>query len=620
LEIWNLNTPVGLIPDETIEQVLAATDIVDLVGSYLPLKRAGSNFKANCPFHNEKTPSFMVNPGRQSYHCFGCGEGGSAIGFVMAYENLPFPDAVKKLALRAGILIQETAYDPEADKRRKSRSKLIDIHNQAARFMHKQLMESPDAQHARDYLKSRGYGKEMAERWTVGWMPDKPEVFLNWAREKKFSGRDLVNCDLAGQKDENNARAGLYVRFRGRLMFPIHNDYGDIIAFSGRQLREDPNSGKYINSRETPLFKKSKVFFALDKARRHMMRDKFALLCEGQIDVIACHESGIGSAIATLGTACTPDHARLLKRYTNDVVICFDADAAGFKAADKAFAILAQEGMHIRMVSMPKGEDPDSLIKKIGADGFKELVTQAREYFTVKLEHEFATRDLTTVRERAALAGELADLVAHVSDKITKDALINQVATQLGVGTEELRSRVVQAEKQQARTRSYESRHRSQDDEPVSQRVSATPINGAVSYLCHLALTSREAQDWLGEQLESLDEPLASLAGGSILRGILRKLPDPSNNASVQTYITTLPQADQLALRQALTREAPNNPIRAAEETTAMLVSTHFQNKEAAIRAQLRDPNLSPEKMVDLMNQAKELHGILKNLQQRFIR
>jgi len=200
---------VGRIPDETIEQVLAATDIVDLVGSYLPLKRAGSNFKANCPFHNEKTPSFMVNPGRQSYHCFGCGEGGSAIGFVMAYENLPFPDAVKKLATRAGVIIQEDAYDPEADKRRRSRSKLIDIHNQAARFMHELLMKSPDAQHARDYLKSRGYGAEMAKRWVIGWMPDDPNVFLNWAREKKFRGRDLVTCDLAGLKNEHNPRAGL---------------------------------------------------------------------------------------------------------------------------------------------------------------------------------------------------------------------------------------------------------------------------------------------------------------------------------------------------------------------------------------------------------------------------
>ena len=614
---------MGRIPEETIEQVLAATDIVDLVGSYLPLKRSGSNFKANCPFHNEKTPSFMVNPARQSYHCFGCGEGGNAISFVISYENLPFPDAIKKLANRAGVVVQEDAYDPEADKRRKRKSRLLELHNQAARFMHQEMMESPDAQHARDYLKSRGYGKGMAERWVVGWMPENPNTFLNWAREQGFTGRELCESGLAALKNENNARSGIYVRFRDRLMFPIHNDYGDIIAFSGRQLREDPNSGKYINSPETQLFKKSKVFFALDKARRHMTKDKYALLCEGQIDVIACHESGIGSAIATLGTACTPDHARLLKRYTNDVVICFDADAAGFKAADKAFSILAPEGMHIRMVIMPKGDDPDSMIKREGEDAFKTLVKNSREYFIVKLEHEASTRDLSSIRERTNLAKELANLIAYVGDKLSKDGLINQVATRLGIGAEEMRGSVVEAEKQRARGKVFEQRQASADnksDMSMTPKVQATPMNGSIAYLCHLALTSQDAQDWLGEQLETIVDPLSSLSGGSILRDILAKLPNANSAAAIQTYLTSLKPDDQQALRNTLTGDTPKSPVRAAEETTAMLVSTHFQNKEAAVRARLRQPDLEPEQMITLMNEAKELQDILKNLQQRFIR
>ncbi|MDG1358714.1 MAG: DNA primase [Akkermansiaceae bacterium] len=614
---------MGRIPEETIEQVIAATDIVDLVGSYLPLKRAGSNFKANCPFHNEKTPSFMVNPARQSYHCFGCGEGGNAISFVMSYENLPFPDAIKKLANRAGVVVQEDAYDPEADKRRRRKSRLLELHNQAARFMHQLMMESPDAQHARDYLKSRGYGKGMAERWVVGWMPENATTFLDWAREQGFTGRELCESGLAALKNEHNARAGIYVRFRDRLMFPIHNDYGDIIAFSGRQLRNDPNTGKYINSPETQLFKKSKVFFALDKARRQMMKDKYALLCEGQIDVIACHESGIGSAIATLGTACTPEHARLLKRYTSDVVICFDADAAGFKAADKAFAILAPEGMHIRMVIMPQGDDPDSLIKRDGSDTFKALVEDAREYFHVKLEHESSMRDLSSIRERTALARELANLIAYVGDKLTKDALINQVATRLGIGAEEMRGSVVEAEKQRARGKFFEQRQanaQNKNNTGAITKPSATAMNGSIAYLCHLALSSQEAQDWLGEQLETIADPLSSLSGGSILRDILAKLPDPKNAAAIQTYLTSLEPDDQQALRNSLAQDTPNSPVRAAEETTAMLVNTHFQNKEAAVRARLRQPDLGPEQMVALMNEAKELQDVLKNLQQRFIR
>ena len=611
---------MGRIPEETIELILASTDIVDLIGSYIPLKRAGSNFKALCPFHNEKSPSFMVNPTRQSYHCFGCGESGSAIGFVMAYENLPFPDAVKKLAARSGVIIQEETYDPEADKRKKKRSRLLELHNQWARYMHSLLLKSPDAQHAREYLKSRGYGKGMAERWVIGWMPSNPNVFLDWAREQSFSGRELCDSGLAALKDQNSARGGIYVRFRDRLMFPIHNDYGDIIAFSGRQLRDDPNTGKYINSPETILFKKSKVFFALDKARRSMTKDKFALLCEGQLDVIACHENGITSAIATQGTACTPDHARLLKRYTSDVVICFDADSAGFAAADKAFAILAPEGIHVRMVKMPQGEDPDSLIKGQSADAFRKLVDSAQEYFAVKLTHETSIRDLNSVRERAALANELAALIVHVGDKMTKEALINQVATRLGIGAEELRGGVIQAEKDAIKTSFYEKRQRSRDENTIPQKALPTEINGSVAGLCHLALTSQEAQDWLGEQLESLIEPLNSLAGGSILRNILQKSPDASKPSTAQAFIISMPEEDQIALRKIMESETPADALRAAEETTAMLVSTHFQNKEAAIRAKLAQPDLSPEHMIALMNEAKDLQDILKNLQQRFIR
>jgi DNA primase len=323
-----------------------------------------------------------------------------------------------------------------------------------------------------------------------------------------------------------------------------------------------------------------------------------------------------------LGTACTPEHARLLKRYTSDVVICFDADAAGFKAADKAFTILAPEGIHIRMVIMPPGDDPDSLIKREGADTFKTLVEDSQEYFIVKLEHESSTRDLTSVRERTALAKELANLIAYVGDKLTKDGLINQVATRLGIGAEEMRGSVVEAEKQRARGKFFEQRQANADNKANSanSKPKATPMNGSIAYLCNLALTSQDAQDWLGEQLETIADPLSSLSGGSILRDILAKLPNPSNAAAIQTYLTSLKPDDQQALRNSLTQDTPKSPVRAAEETTAMLVNTHFQNKEAAVRARLRQPDLGPEQMVALMNEAKELQDILKNLQQRFIR
>ena len=322
------------IPDETVQQVLGATDIVELIASYgLDLKRAGGDFKTHCPFHNEKTPSFNVSPGRQTYRCFGCGEGGNAVGFVMAYENLPFPEALRKLAARSNITIEEGEYDPQEDRRRRRLSRLKLLHNQAARFMHSLLLEDPGAEHARQYLKSRGYDRGMAGRWSLGWMPRNTDVFLDWARDAGFTGKELLHSGITKLREEDNPRSGLWVRFGDRLMFPIHNERDDVIAFSGRKLREEQGGGKYINSPETPIFKKSNVFFGLHKAIRHM-RD-YAVLCEGQLDVIACHEAGVKNAVATQGTACTNEHARLLKRYTGSdkVVICFDSDSAGHDAA-----------------------------------------------------------------------------------------------------------------------------------------------------------------------------------------------------------------------------------------------------------------------------------------------
>ena len=298
---------MALIPEESIEKVLEATDIVDLIGSYIQLKKAGSQFKALCPFHTEKSPSFTITPSRQYYHCFGCQKGGNAISFVCDYENLPFVDAVRKLASRAGIHIVEEDSDPQADQSRRTRGKLMDLHREATAFFHELLMKDPKAAHARDYMKSRGFGSAMAASWSIGWMPDNPKVFLDWAKLKKFTGRELIDSGIAKLQNDDNPRSGLYVRFQDRLMFPIRNEIGDVIAFTARQLRENKNSGKYINSPETAIYKKSKVFFALDRAKKPILAENAALLCEGQLDAICCHEYGFTHAIATSGTACTSD-------------------------------------------------------------------------------------------------------------------------------------------------------------------------------------------------------------------------------------------------------------------------------------------------------------------------
>ena len=614
---------MGRIPEETIEAVTAATDIVELISSYIPVKRAGGAYKALCPFHNERTPSFNISPQRQGFHCFGCGESGGAIGFVMKYENLPFVDAVKKLAEKAGIPVLEDAYDPREDKIRRTRSRLVQLHNDAAEYMHMLLMRSPAAQHGRDYLKSRGFDPTMAKRWMIGWMPDDYTSFLQWAKEKNYKGRELVEGSLAGLRDEHNPSKGLYPKFKNRLMFPIHNDYGDVIAFSGRQLVEDPRSGKYVNSNETPIFKKSKVFFGLDKARKKMTKDKFALLCEGQVDVISCVEAGVENAVAGLGTALTEDHARILKRYTQNATLCFDADGAGHKAAEKAFQELVKQGITVKVVHMPEGEDPDTLIKKEGVEHFRQLVHQASDFFDFKFRVAKEKEDLNDMQVRARLMNEFGNLVALLPDKAQKADTLQRVAALFTIGVEEFKNKVLQGERKIKTEKKFEASRKvtyTTPEAPVEEKPQLTQIDKVIGNLSIYALFEPKAMSYLSEQLESLSEPIEHLSGGHILLHILASRPKCDTSAALHTFLLKLAEPDRTALSAFLARELPADILAATQDTTSMMLSSHLQKREAAIRAALRRTDLSPEETQSLLQEAQELTQLLRGVSQRFIR
>ncbi|RYD41001.1 MAG: DNA primase, partial [Verrucomicrobiaceae bacterium] len=529
---------VAQIPKETVEKVLESTDIVDLISTYVQLKRSGAQFRANCPFHQEKTPSFYVNPVSQRYHCFGCKAGGDAISFVRDYENLPFMEAVKKLAGRAGVVVLEEASDPKAEQSRKSRGRLLDVHREATAFFHEQLLKNPAAGHARDYMKSRGFGKEVAVSWAIGWMPDNPRVFLDWARSRKFTGRELVDSGIVKLQEDNNPRSGLYVRFQDRLMFPIRNEIGDVIAFSARQLRENKNSGKYINSPETALFKKSRVFFGLDRAKKPILKEKAALLCEGQIDAICCHLAGFEHAIATCGTACTREHAKQLKRYASNVLICYDEDNAGISAAEKAYRELVPEGLGVRVVEMPAGEDPDSYLKAYGSDAFRQLVDNAKGFFDFKLERAKAVGTFDSAAERAKAMSDCAEMLSLMTDFGAREDQLNIVATHLQTSTVALREAVAKAK---ANPKKQFSEKADQSSESVAPTL-PTPLNRTVAFLCHLALSSGPAQHFLGEQFETLHEANRWLEGIPLLETILGAAPDPASNAAVNAFLAGLPE------------------------------------------------------------------------------
>ncbi len=603
------------IPKESVEKVLEATDIVDLIGSYIQVKKAGSAFRANCPFHNEKTPSFYITPSTQRFHCFGCGAGGDAIAFVRDHENLPFVDAVRKLASRAGIHIVEEEGDPQADQSRRARGKLLDIHREATAFFHELLMKDPKAAHARDYMKSRGFGSAMAASWSVGWMPDNPKVFLDWARSKKFTGRELVESGIVKLKEDSNPRSGLFVRFQDRLMFPIRNEIGDVIAFSARQLRENKNSGKYINSPETAIFKKSRVFFGLDRAKKPILKEKAALLCEGQIDAICCHELGIEHAIATCGTACTREHARLLKRYTNNVLVCYDADQAGQAAAEKIYRELIPEGLSIRVVEMPAGDDPDTYLKAHGKEAFRQLLTNAKEFFDFKLERAKVSGLFDSPAERAAATNECAQLLALIPDSGVLDNQLNLVLVQLQTSTKSLREAIAKAKLQPKRVYAEKSAGAGE----ISPPTEPTRLHRMVAFLCHLALSSGPAQRFLGEQFETLHEANRWLEGIPLLETILGASPDPSSNAAVNTFLSGLSEPDRLALaHETSSLEGVSlDGMQAAEQALALLSGTVLQRRDAAVKAELKQPALTAVRMVELLHEAKEISSLLRGIGQR---
>jgi DNA primase len=452
----------GTISPAMLERIRAASDIVDVVGSYLPLKRAGANFVALCPFHKEKTPSFNVNPHRQIFHCFGCHKGGDVFTFVKEYENIGFVDAVRRLAERAKIPIE---FDQSAGEQqsRHLKDQLLQIHEQIAQRWQNCLLNEAAGQMARDYLAKRGVSAEAVKLFRIGAAPEAWDDTVNWAKNK---GHEFALVEKAGliikkaesgkaesgnQKTENqNAEAEIrnpksairnyYDRFRGRLMFPICDEQGRVIGFSGRVLSGDEKTAKYVNSPETPIFTKSKVFFGLDKSKRALLDAGFAIVCEGQLDLIACFMAGVQNIVAPQGTAFTADHARILKRYVDEVVLCFDSDEAGQNAAVRSLDHLLASGLAIRVAVVPAPHDPDSFIKAIGGEAFRKLVENAEGFFDYFLNRLCAQNDANSDKGRNAILRGMAEAVHKTGNGVLVDKYAQKTALRLGVSPEAVRA------------------------------------------------------------------------------------------------------------------------------------------------------------------------------------
>jgi DNA primase len=430
----------GLIPPATLEQIRAASDIVDVIGASLPLKRAGANFVALCPFHKEKTPSFHVNPQRQIFHCFGCHKGGDVFTFVKEYENIGFLEAVRRLAERARIPLELTE-NPAAAQTQFLKETLLKIHEQLCQRWQAVLANDAAGQIARDYLAQRGVPAEAVKLFRLGCAPDAWDDTVNWAKSRGF---DLATVEQAGLIIRKDAAADgpprYYDRFRGRLMFPICDEQGRVIGFSGRVLAGDEKTAKYVNSPETPIFTKGRVMFGLDKSKRAILDAGFAIICEGQLDLIACFMAGVQNIVAPQGTALTADHCRILKRYVPEVVLCFDSDTAGQNAALRVLDDLLASGLAIRVATVPAPHDPDSFIKEEGGAAFRELIHRATGFFDYLLNRLLTTNDPATDRGRVAIVRGVADAVLKTGDAVLIDTYAQKTAQRLGVGVEAVRA------------------------------------------------------------------------------------------------------------------------------------------------------------------------------------
>ncbi|MCS6771251.1 MAG: DNA primase [Kiritimatiellae bacterium] len=414
------------ISRKTVEEIRQRIDIVELIGSYVSLKRAGANYKALCPFHKEKTPSFIVNPARQIFHCFGCGAGGDAFKFIMLHDNVSFSEAVRLLAARAGVPVEFGGEEPAAAGHK---DLLFRIHDAAAAFFREILLRSPTADAAREYLRRRQLDPEMVDSFGLGYAPDAYDTMERLAKKHGFP-LDALEASGLLARTESGRR---YDRFRNRLMFPIRDPGGRVIAFSGRTLSEDDKVPKYLNSPETPLFRKNRTLYALDRARKAIIERGACLLCEGQIDVIRCHSAGFQHAVAALGTAVTQEHASLLKRYTDRVILLMDADAAGQASALRAAELFLEAELDVEFVSLPPGEDPDSLIVKRGGAALQESLDRARGLVDYLVDVAARETDLATDRGIGIAARNSLRVIRRAAGPIMRTRLVRRLSERLNI-------------------------------------------------------------------------------------------------------------------------------------------------------------------------------------------
>ena len=423
-------------PASFIDELIARNPIEDVVGQYVALTRRGGNLFGLCPFHGEKTASFSVAPDKGMYYCFGCHKGGGSINFMMELEGLSYPDAVRALAKRSGMEVPE---DEQYQSRYRQQERLWALHKEAARFFHAQLY-SPAGKEALSYALGRGMSKSILTTFGVGFAPDTWDSLVKAMRAKGYTDEELKDSGLVTVSQKNG---NLFDRFRGRLMFPIIDVRGNVIAFGGRIIKNDKDAAKYLNSPETLIFNKRKNLFGLNLAKK--TKQDFMILVEGNIDVVALHQYGFDNAVASLGTSLTEDQATLLTRYTEQVVVLYDGDEAGQRAAQRAIPILEKAGIQVKVLRMRDAKDPDEFLKKFGADRFKLLLQESANRVEYQLNAIRRKYDLREDDQRVKFVHEAAELICTLSSPVQREVYGGRVAEAAGITPDAMKMEVTKA-------------------------------------------------------------------------------------------------------------------------------------------------------------------------------
>ncbi len=421
-----------IINDEVIERIHEDANLVDIVSEYLPLKRTGVNFVGLCPFHNEKTPSFTVSEVKQFYHCFGCGEGGDVISFIMKMENLSFLEACEYLANKLGIPLEEKS---ERDKKLENeRDRIYEINKEAARYYYSNLIRNEEAL---KYLQSRKIKRKTINQFGLGFAEDNWEGIYKYLKEKGYNEKDLEKAGLIGIRKDNT---GYYDKFRNRIIFPIIDTRNRVIGFGGRVL--DESMPKYLNSKDTPAFTKGNNLYGLNLIKKYSNRDKI-ILVEGYMDVISLFNNGINYSVASLGTAFTANQAKLLKRYGREVFICYDSDQAGINATTRAINILKKEGVNAKIIKLPFNQDPDDFIKENGVREFEKLLKDALNYIDYNIFINKQKYNISNLEERIKFTQEIAKILGGLKSPVEKDVYIDKISKETGISKDAIEREII---------------------------------------------------------------------------------------------------------------------------------------------------------------------------------